>query len=84
LSIRKDISDRKQAELELQKNTDRLALALNSGAIGCWEWDIQRNLLVWDDRMYELYGELQQIPIKPATKETTSKAQSRYHNDETN
>ena len=27
---------------------------------------------------------LQQIPIKPATKETTSKAQSRYHNDETN
>jgi hypothetical protein len=28
--------------------------------------------------------ELQQIPIKPATKETTSKAQSRYHNDETN
>jgi hypothetical protein len=27
---------------------------------------------------------LQQIPIKPATKETNSKAQSRYHNDETN
>jgi hypothetical protein len=28
--------------------------------------------------------ELQQIPIKPATKEPTEKAQSRCHNDETN
>ena len=44
--------------MQLQKSTDRLALALKSGAIGCWEWDIQENVLVWDDRMYELYGEL--------------------------
>ena len=51
-----DISDRKQAEQELQKTTDRLALALKSGAVGCWEWDIKQNILVWDDRMYELYG----------------------------
>ena len=56
VSVTKDISDRKQAELQLQRATDRLALALNSGAIGCWEWDIQQNILVWDDRMYELYG----------------------------
>jgi hypothetical protein len=28
--------------------------------------------------------DLQQIPIKPATKEPTEKAQSRCHNDETN
>jgi PAS domain S-box-containing protein len=56
LSVRKDISDRKQAELELQKTTERLALALKSGAIGCWEWNIQQNIVFWDDRMYELYG----------------------------
>ena len=30
------------------------------------------------------FAKLQQIPIKPATKETTSKAQNRSHNDETN
>ncbi|WP_434685741.1 PAS domain S-box protein [Pseudanabaena minima] len=58
ICVCRDISDRKQAELQLQKTTDRLALALNSGAIGCWEWNIQQNLLVWDDRMYELYGTL--------------------------
>ena len=55
LGIAKDISDRKRAEAELQKLSDRLALSLKSGAIGCWEWDLQ-NLIVWDERMYELYG----------------------------
>ncbi|MDG3495694.1 MULTISPECIES: PAS domain S-box protein [Pseudanabaena] len=51
-----DISDRKQAELRVQHTTDRLALALKSGAIGCWEWGVQDNIAFWDDRMYELYG----------------------------
>ncbi len=51
-----EISDRKQVELELQKTTERLALALKSGAIGYWEWDLQQNIGFWDDRMYELYG----------------------------
>jgi len=56
LGIAKDISDRKRAEAELQKVSERLALSLKSGAIGCWEWDIVQNLIVWDERMYELYG----------------------------
>ena len=51
-----DITDRKQAEIERQKLSDRLTLALKSGAIGCWEWDIVQNILLWDERMYELYG----------------------------
>jgi hypothetical protein len=46
--------------------------------------------VITDDPLKFKFGDvnfqvdLQQIPIKPATKETTSKAQSRYHNDETN
>ena len=51
-----DISDRKQAELQLKKTSDRLALALNSGAIACWEWDIVNNTIIWDERAYELHG----------------------------
>jgi PAS domain S-box-containing protein len=55
--VARDITDdRKRAEAELQKLSDRLALALKSGAIGCWEWDIVKNILIWDERMYELYG----------------------------
>ncbi len=51
-----DITERKVAELERQNLSNRLALALSSGAIGYWDWDIQQNIILWDERMYELYG----------------------------
>ncbi|MDB9509768.1 PAS domain-containing protein [Kamptonema animale CS-326] len=51
-----DITDRKEAETELNKISERLSLALKSGGIGCWEWDLAHNTLFWDERMYELYG----------------------------
>ena len=51
-----DITDRKQAEAELEKSSNRLALSLKSGAIGCWELDLYQNRVLWDERMYELYG----------------------------
>jgi diguanylate cyclase (GGDEF)-like protein/PAS domain S-box-containing protein len=53
--VAEDISDRKQAELELQRLSDRLTLALSSGAIGTWDWDLV-NEAHWDERMYEIYG----------------------------
>jgi PAS domain S-box-containing protein len=55
-----DISDRKQAEQQLQNLTNRLKIALNSGAIGCWEWEIGNSIVTWDERVYELYG----IPVE--------------------
>ncbi|OLP15868.1 hypothetical protein BST81_23880 [Leptolyngbya sp. 'hensonii'] len=51
-----DITERKLAEERLRNLSDRLALALRSGAIGTWEWDIVNNVRIWDDRMHELYG----------------------------
>ncbi len=56
IGINFDISDRKAAETKLNEVSDRLSLALKSGKIGCWEWDVVENVLMWDDRMYELYG----------------------------
>ncbi|MCG9885486.1 MAG: PAS domain S-box protein [Cyanobacteria bacterium] len=56
ICVCRDISDRKRAETQLRELSDRLALALKSGSVGCWDWDIRHNLLTWDDRMYELYG----------------------------
>lgn len=55
-SITRDITERKQAEEQLQNLSDRLSLAVTSGGIGIWDWDILNNLVLWDDRMYELYG----------------------------
>ncbi|MGA9379991.1 MAG: PAS domain-containing protein, partial [Phormidium sp.] len=52
----RDITEHKLTEAKLNEISERLSLALKSGAIGCWEWNIVQNTLLWDDRMYELYG----------------------------
>ena len=51
-----DITERKQSEEKLEMVSERLSLALESGGFGIWEWDILSDRLIWDDRMYELYG----------------------------
>ena len=56
LGTYQDITNRRQSETQLHKLSERLSLSLKSGAVGCWEWDIIKDCLIWDDRMYELYG----------------------------
>lgn len=46
----------RQREEELRDLSDRLELAIKSGAIAIWDWDVVNNILIWDERMYELYG----------------------------
>ncbi len=57
-----DITERKHTETKLHRISERLSLSLKSGAVGCWEWDIIRDCLIWDDRMYELYGAQPALP----------------------
>ena len=54
--VKERTSELQKREIELQNLSERLALSLRSGAIGTWEWDIGKNVIIWDDRMYELYG----------------------------
>jgi PAS domain S-box-containing protein len=56
LGTYQDITDRKRTETQLHRISERLSLSLKSAAIGCWEWNILSDCLIWDDRMYELYG----------------------------
>jgi PAS domain S-box-containing protein len=56
LGMARDITERKLAEERLQETTQRLQLATSSGGIGIWDWEIPSNRLIWDDRMFELYG----------------------------
>jgi two-component system, cell cycle sensor histidine kinase and response regulator CckA len=51
-----DITERKQESADLLASRERLALATESARIGIWDWDVVANNLVWDARMYELYG----------------------------
>ena len=55
-SIIHDITDRRNAEEKLKDIFQRLLLATSSGKLGVWEWNVNDNILIWDDRMYELYS----------------------------
>jgi PAS domain S-box-containing protein len=58
-----DITERKLVEQELiiakdsaQESETRLKLATSAGHLGIWDWNVKDNVMVWDDRMFELYG----------------------------
>ena len=51
-----DITERKQAEEKLRELTGRINLATASAKAGVWDWNIETNEMIWDDRMFELYG----------------------------
>jgi len=52
----RDISERKKSEEQLASLTQRLQLATSSAHLGIWDWNVRENTMVWDDRMFELYG----------------------------
>ncbi|NJK98679.1 MAG: PAS domain S-box protein [Bacteroidales bacterium] len=56
IAVIEEITLRKNADAVLNKVTERLELATKSANIGIWDWDVQSNLLVWDNQMYNLYG----------------------------
>jgi two-component system cell cycle sensor histidine kinase/response regulator CckA len=52
----RDITEQKKAERELREITGRLNLATASARAGVWDWNLQTNEMIWNDRMFELYG----------------------------
>lgn len=56
MSIENDITDRKQTLQAMEELLQRLTLATNSAEIGIFEIDLSTNEVIWDDRMYALYG----------------------------
>ena len=51
-----NITERKKAERDLISTSDRLRLATSAAKMGIWDWDVVNDKLIWDERMYELYG----------------------------
>ncbi|NBC31091.1 MAG: PAS domain-containing protein [Alphaproteobacteria bacterium] len=50
------LRQRRRAEAESRLLNERLTLATRSAGIGVWDFDIRMDRLVWDDRMFSLYG----------------------------
>ena len=51
-----DITARKNAEQQTDDLSQRLLLATSAAHLGVWDWNLRDNSMVWDDRMFELYG----------------------------
>ncbi|MGB0166545.1 MAG: PAS domain-containing protein, partial [Luteibaculum sp.] len=51
-----DITELKEIQQELTRTNLRLNLAVNSRKMGIWDWDIQSDVLLWDDNMLEIFG----------------------------
>lgn len=54
--ISQDVTSRRITEDRLKESEARLRLALESGNIGTWEWDIKSDRLSWDERMEKMFG----------------------------
>jgi len=51
-----DISELKQSEQINRRLMERITLANEAGGIGVWEWNLLTGEMLWDKRMYELFG----------------------------
>jgi PAS domain S-box-containing protein len=51
-----DITERIKAETEVSKSKEKLDIALESGNIGIWEWNIKEDKFEWDTRMGKMLG----------------------------
>lgn len=56
VSIRTDITNRKQAEQALEINKERLRRGQIFANIGTWDWNIQTGDLFWSERIAPLFG----------------------------
>jgi len=56
LNFLRDITERKKTEEELKKQKYYLEKAQDIGTMGTWELDIEKNILVWTDENYQIFG----------------------------
>lgn len=63
-AIERDITGRKETERRFVALGERLSLATDIANIGVWEFDLVSGELLWDDKMYEIYG----FPERPEEK----------------
>lgn len=55
-----EVEHRKQAEEQLRQQNKLLNDAQEIARLGFWEWDVQRNKVLWSDSMFRIYGRKKQ------------------------
>ena len=55
LALEAEIQGHQATASELQETLTRLDMATKAGGIGVWSWDLETNILAWNERMYYLF-----------------------------
>jgi PAS domain S-box-containing protein len=63
-----NITNRRTSEEALRINKEQLNLALSAAKMGTFIWDIAKDIRIWDENVYRLFG------IKPGSYDGTSKS----------
>jgi signal transduction histidine kinase len=58
--VLQDITSQHVVRAQLSDLTDRLAMANDAGGIGVWDWDIARGTVVFDARLCQILGVIEQ------------------------
>lgn len=51
-----DITDLRRAEQALRESEERLRLAMQTGKVGVWDWNLVEGAIAWSDTVYVLHG----------------------------
>jgi PAS domain S-box-containing protein len=51
-----DITDRRRMEELLQRSEESIRIAVESGGLGTWSWDLLTNRLTWSDSCKRMFG----------------------------
>jgi len=51
-----DMSESRATESALRRSEERLRVALEAGAMGTWEWDIERGVVHWSEMLERIHG----------------------------
>ena len=52
----RDITEIRKSNEAIKLLNNRMLLVSQSAGFGIWDWDIQRNILLWDDEMHKIYN----------------------------
>lgn len=56
IGLVRDITERKDSEVSIEESEFRLKLATTSANLGIWDWNLVENKMIWDEKMFGLYG----------------------------
>lgn len=65
MGIQSDITERKQAEMELRQSEARLTETQRIAKLGWWGWDLATSDMVWNRQLYEVFDVAPESKISP-------------------